>query len=136
MTQEGRQGAGEIARVVIVGGGTAGWMAALYLRHFTLPQNVTITLVESPTVGSIGVGEATIPSIVEFVRTLGLDEQQFMRRCSASLKLAIKFENWRGPGSSYWHAFGLCGGQLNGLDLFHFWLKRRRETGSELAYSV
>ena len=135
MTTRDEQRPGEIAHVVIVGGGTAGWMAALYLRHMLRARDVSITLVESPVVGSIGVGEATIPSIVEFARTLGLDETTLMRRCLASFKFAIKFEGWRGPGSSYWHAFGLCGGQLNGLDLFHFWLNRRRQAASELTYS-
>ena len=135
MTANDERKPGDIARVVIVGGGTAGWMAALYLHHMLRARGVAITLVESPVVGSIGVGEATIPSIVEFVRALGLDEAAFMRRCSSSFKFAIKFEGWRGAGSSYWHAFGLCGGQLNGLDLFHFWLKRRRQAASELTYS-
>jgi tryptophan halogenase len=110
-------------------------MAAIYLNRFAQRLNVKVTLVESPTLGTIGVGEATIPSLVEFVRTLNLDEKEFMRRCSASFKLAIKFDGWMGDGSAYWHSFGLCGGQVNGLDLFHYWLKRRYETASRLGYS-
>jgi len=124
-----------LERIVIVGGGTAGWMAAIYLNRYVKRLNAKVILVESPTIGTIGVGEATIPSIVEFVRSLNLDEKEFMRRCSASFKLAIKFDGWTGEGSSYWHAFGLCGGQINGLDLFHYWLKRRKEGGSQLSYS-
>ena len=135
MNVDSASDANEVIRVVIVGGGTAGWMAALYLHHALRGRGAAITLVESPVVASIGVGEATIPSIVEFLRTLDLDEGALMRRCSATFKLAIKFEGWRGPGSSYWHAFGPCGGQLNGLDLFHFWLDRGRTTGDARAYS-
>jgi tryptophan halogenase len=124
-----------IERIVIVGGGTAGWMAAIYLNRFIRRMNAKVVLVESPTIGTIGVGEATIPSLVEFVRSLNLDEKEFMRRCSASFKLAIKFDGWTGEGAAYWHAFGLCGPQINGLDFFHYWLKRRMESGSKLTYS-
>ena len=127
--------ANRIARIIIVGGGTAGWMAAIYLNRFMRRMNGKVVLVESPMLGSIGVGEATIPSLVNFVRLLQLDEKEFMRRCSATYKLAIKFDDWVAPGITYWHPFGLCGARVNGLDLFHFWLKRRLEAGSKLAYS-
>jgi tryptophan 7-halogenase len=72
---------------------------------------------------------------VNFVRLLQLDEKEFMRRCSATYKLGIKFDDWAAPGITYWHPFGVCGARVNGLDLFHFWLKRRLEAGSKLAYS-
>src|SRR5579871_6593677 len=85
-------------------------MTAIYLNRFLRAQKVQVTLVESPSVGIIGVGEATVPSIVEFLRSLNLDEKGFMRRCSVTLKLAIRFDGWGGEGSSYWHAFGPCGG--------------------------
>jgi len=126
---------GPIERLVIVGGGTAGWMAAIYLNRYMRRLNGKVVLVESPTLGTIGVGEATIPSLVNFVRLLNLDEKEFMRRCSATYKLGIKFDDWTKDGTSYWHPFGACGGRVNGLDLFHFWLKRRLEAGSKLAYS-
>ncbi len=75
-----------IQRVVVVGGGTAGWMAALYINRFIRAMNGKVTVVESPAIGTIGVGEATIPTLVHFIRLLNLDEKEFMRRCSATFK--------------------------------------------------
>lgn len=132
---QGQGASPKIQRVVIVGGGTAGWMAAIYLNRFMRHLSATVTLVESPTLGTIGVGEATVPTLVHFIRSMNLDEAEFMRRCSATYKLAIKFDGWGGEGSAYWHAFGLCGPQINGLDLFHYWRKRAVETSSKLTYS-
>jgi tryptophan halogenase len=124
-----------IRSIVIVGGGTAGWMAAIYLNRYMRRMNVKVVLVEPPTIETIGVGEATLPSLVNFVRLLKLDEKRFMRRCSATYKLGIRFDGWSGDGNTYWHPFGICGARVNGLDLFHFWLKRRSEAGDQLAYS-
>jgi tryptophan 7-halogenase len=126
---------GRIRNVVIVGGGTAGWMAAIYLNRYMRRMEAKVVLVESPTLGTIGVGEATIPSLVNFVRLLNLDEAEFMRRCSASYKLGIRFDGWNRDGNTYWHPFGVCGARVNGLDLFHFWLKRRLDAGETAAYA-
>src|SRR5258708_728410 len=123
-----------LRRVVIVGGGTAGWMAAAYLNRYLARLNAKVVLVESPTLGTIGVGEATIPSLVHFIRLMNLDENEFMRRCSATYKLAIRFDDWSGPGTPYGHPFGVCA-RLDGFDLFHFWLKRRLDADEALAYA-
>nr|WP_294539750.1 tryptophan halogenase family protein [uncultured Rhodoblastus sp.] len=119
---------------MIVGGGTAGWMAAIYLNRMARPLGCELTLVESAGIGTIGVGEATIPSLVHFLRALNLDEVEFMRRCSATLKLGIRFDDWVEEGITHWHPFGICGARVGGLDLFHFWLKRRLKAGSKFDY--
>jgi tryptophan halogenase len=123
-----------LERVVIVGGGTAGWMAAAYLNRYLTRLKAKVVLVESPTLGTIGVGEATVPSLVQFIRLMNLDENEFMRRCSATFKLAIRFDGWHRPDTTYWHPFGISA-RLDGLDLFHFWLKRRLDAAESLAYS-
>src|SRR5262245_12783761 len=87
-----------IKNVVILGGGTAGWMAACYLARY-LQGSVKITLMEAPAIGKIGVGEATVPNLQKvFFDFLGLDESEWMRECNASFKTAVKFINWRTPG--------------------------------------
>jgi len=129
----------DVKRILIVGGGTAGWMAAAYLGRFLRHSPCKITLVESAKIGSIAVGEATIPTLVGFVRNLRLDEDEFMRRCYATYKLGIRFIDWFEKGDAYWHTFGHCGGLIDGLDLFHFWLKRIRagsEDGQYASYSL
>ncbi len=108
--------------IVIVGGGTAGWMAAAYLKR---RLRTSVTLIESPSIPTVGVGEATIPALLDFLRGMRIDETEFMRRCHATYKLAIRFEDWLSPGHRYWHPFGLCGGRINGLDLFHYWFQNR-----------
>ena len=100
---------GAVRRITIVGGGTAGWMAAAALaRAFTRPSGlaVEITLVESDAIGTVGVGEATIPPIRQFIRMLGLAEDDFIRSTAATAKLGIAFKDWSSPGSDYFHGFG------------------------------
>lgn len=117
----------DIRRIIIVGGGTAGWMAACYLSRFLQRQDGEITLIESPSIKTIGVGEATLPSLVRFIRNMGFDEKEFMQHCKATYKLGIKFRNWIKQEHEYWHPFGICGCIIDGLDLFHFWIKANRQ---------
>lgn len=94
-----------IKNVVIVGGGSAGWMTAAMLAK-QLNNAVNITLIESEEIGTIGVGEATIPPIKRFNALLGIDESEFIKFCNGSIKLAIEFENWRTQNHKYMHPFG------------------------------
>ena len=95
-------------RIVIAGGGTAGWMAAAAMAR-TLGRAVTVTLVESDAIGTIGVGESTIPPIITFNRLLGINEAEFMAATQATFKLGIQFDGWKGPEDRYFHSFGLTG---------------------------
>lgn len=116
-----------IRKVVIAGGGTAGWMTAALLRK-VLQQEIEIELIESEQIGIIGVGEATIPPIHTFNRYLGIDEKDFLRETKATIKLAIKFENWRVPGEGYFHTFGAPGANMGFCSFQHYWL-RAKELG-------
>ena len=114
-----------IRKVVIAGGGTAGWMSAALLRK-VLPKHIQIQLVESDQIGIIGVGEATIPPIQTFNRFIGLDEKEFLRETNATIKLAIKFENWRVDGESYYHTFGAPGASVGFCPFQHHWLRAKK----------
>ena len=113
-------------RVVIAGGGTAGWLAAAALAQ-QLGSLLDITLVESEEIGTIGVGESTIPTARSFHRLIGLDERRFMAETGATFKLGIAFENWARIGDRYIHAFGETG-QSTWMGAFHhFWLQAREQ---------
>jgi tryptophan 7-halogenase len=112
-------------RYVIAGGGTAGWMAAAALSRFA-PPGTQIVLVESEAIGTVGVGEATIPQIHLFNGALGLDEAEFLKETSGSFKLGIEFAGWRAEGHSYMHAFGNIGRQMGLLPFQHHWLRAAR----------
>src|SRR6187402_2298895 len=90
-----------IERVVIVGGGTAGWMAAAALSAYLRDAGVAITLIESSEIGTIGVGEATIPTIRRFYAQLGMTDAQVMQACQATAKMGIRFLGWGGEGSDF-----------------------------------
>jgi tryptophan 7-halogenase len=108
--------------MVVVGGGTAGWMAAAALARFTTRA---VTLVESDAIGTVGVGEATIPQIRLFNAGLGIDEAEFLRETKGTFKLGIEFPGWAGEGANYMHAFGHVGQGAGLLPFQHYWARAR-----------
>lgn len=112
----------QLSRILIVGGGSAGWMTAALLSQL-FKGLYEITVVESRDIGTVGVGEATIPAIKKFNELLGLDENEFLQRTQGSFKLGIQFNDWLRPGSSYIHGFGVIGRDFEWLRCHQYWLK-------------
>lgn len=110
----------KVKKVVIVGGGTAGWMAAASLAKL-LGKSIQVTLVESDEIATVGVGEATVPPLILLNRYLDINEQEFLTAVKGSIKLGISFENWKTPGDQYIHPFGYTGKDTWAASFQHFW---------------
>jgi tryptophan halogenase len=126
--------AGRPRRIVIAGGGTAGWMAAAAITR-TMGRTAAVTLIESDAIGTVGVGESTIPPLVTYNRLLGIGEADFMRATQATFKLGILFDGWRNGNDRYFHSFGTTGKDHWSAGFQHFWLNGR-ERGHDEAYDA
>jgi len=116
-----------IKRIAIVGGGTAGWMAASILARALPGTGTVITVVESPDIGTVGVGEATIPPIIDLLHFLSINEGDFVKHTQATYKLGIKFTDWSRRGHTYWHPFGTFGAMINLRPFHHAWARARTQ---------
>ena len=114
-------------RIVIVGGGSAGWMCAAACAQVLHPDRYSLTLIESDDIGTVGVGEATLPALRDFNELLGIDEAQFMRETQGTFKLGIEFRDWDRPGEQYVHPFGAFGELWGGVEFQHFWMRARQQ---------
>lgn len=114
-----------IEKIVILGGGTAGWIAAAVLSKILSGGNCRIELVESPEISAVGVGEATIPPIINFLKFLDIGEREFIQYTNATFKLGIKFKGWNKEEESYFHPFGSIGVNIDGNNFYPYWQKAK-----------
>jgi tryptophan 7-halogenase len=112
--------------IVIVGGGSAGWMCAAACARVLRPGRYRLTLIESDEIGTVGVGEATLPALRDFNELLKIDEAEFMRETQGTFKLGIEFRNWDWPGEHYVHPFGSFGHLWGGVEFQHHWMRARQ----------
>ncbi len=117
-----KQAPTRIKNIVIVGGGSAGWMTAAALSSLLSPKTVSVTLIESDQIGTVGVGEATIPDMLNFNAMLGIPEAEFLKATNGTFKLGIEFIDWGRKGESYIHPFGNIGVDMQGIDFHQYWL--------------
>ena len=115
-----------VKKVVVVGGGTAGWMAAAAISKL-IGKNLDVSLIESDAIGTVGVGEATIPTMITLHRLLKIDERDFMASVQGTFKLGISFENWKNVDENYIHSFGFTGKDCWAAGFQHFWLKGKQQ---------
>lgn len=120
-----------IQSIVIVGGGTAGWMTAAALAKKFHATDIKITLIESADISTIGVGEATVPYIKEFLNQLEIDEVEFIKATNATYKLAISFDGWKHQGHSFLHPFAGYGARIDNISFYHFWLKMIKQNKAQ-----
>jgi|TARA_B110000259_G_C14023075_1_gene403747 tryptophan halogenase len=120
----------KVKKVVVVGGGTAGWMAAASISKL-IGKNLDISLIESDEIGTVGVGEATIPTMITLHQLLGINEREFVTAVQGTFKLGISFESWKNVGEDYIHSFGFTGKDCWAAGFQHFWLK-----GKERGFSA
>ena len=113
----------KIKKIIILGGGSAGWMTAAALGKISKATNLNIQLIESADIGTIGVGEATLTALRQFNSLLGIDENEFIKATKGTFKLGIKFVNWGKVGSEYHHAFGQSGTRIGEAKFYQYWLK-------------